>query len=79
MESLGGDEERRIPRGVRLGRMQRLLLLTAFVLLLTLGTLLRAQDAREARWWKGNTHTHTLWSDGDAAPEVAADWYSSHG
>jgi S1-C subfamily serine protease len=59
--------------------MQRLLLLTAFVLLLTLGTLLRAQDAREARWWKGNTHTHTLWSDGDAAPEVAADWYSSHG
>ena len=31
------------------------------------------------RWLKGNTHTHTLWSDGDAAPEVVADWYRSHG
>ena len=20
-------------------------------------------------WYKGNTHTHTLWSDGDATPE----------
>ena len=33
----------------------------------------------EARWWKGNTHTHTLWSDGDGAPELAADWYRSNG
>lgn len=31
------------------------------------------------RWYKGNTHTHTLWSDGDAAPEVVADWYKAHG
>jgi hypothetical protein len=31
------------------------------------------------RWWKGNTHAHTLWSDGDAAPELVADWYRSHG
>ncbi len=30
-------------------------------------------------WFKGNTHTHTLWSDGDAAPEQVADWYTSHG
>lgn len=29
------------------------------------------------RWVKGNTHTHTLWSDGDAAPELAVDWYAS--
>lgn len=33
----------------------------------------------EARWWKGNTHTHTLWSDGDGAPELVADWYASNG
>lgn len=33
----------------------------------------------EARWWKGNTHTHTLWSDGDAAPELVADWYAGEG
>lgn len=32
-----------------------------------------------ARWWKGNTHTHTLWSDGDAAPELAAAWYRDNG
>lgn len=26
-------------------------------------------------FWKGNTHTHSLWSDGDAAPEWISDWY----
>ena len=31
------------------------------------------------RWFKGNTHTHTLESDGDATPEVVAQWYKSHG
>ncbi|GMW02055.1 MAG: hypothetical protein AMXMBFR84_31910 [Candidatus Hydrogenedentota bacterium] len=31
------------------------------------------------RWFKGNTHTHSLWSDGDAPPEVALEWYKSHG
>ncbi|MCB1009804.1 MAG: hypothetical protein KDB94_13040 [Acidobacteria bacterium] len=33
----------------------------------------------DARWYRGNTHTHTLWSDGDVAPEAAVDWYSSRG
>jgi hypothetical protein len=28
-----------------------------------------------ARWWKGNLHTHTLWSDGDDFPEMIAEWY----
>lgn len=32
-----------------------------------------------ARWWKGNLHTHTLWSDGDAFPEMVADWYREQG
>jgi hypothetical protein len=31
------------------------------------------------QWWRGNTHTHTLWSDGDGAPELVADWYRRHG
>lgn len=35
--------------------------------------------AGEPRWWKGNTHTHTWWSDGDSAPEIAAAWYREHG
>lgn len=32
-----------------------------------------------ARWFRGNTHTHTLWSDGDAAPEQVTAWYADHG
>ena len=31
------------------------------------------------RWFKGNTHAHTLWSDGDGAPELVTDWYREHG
>lgn len=36
-------------------------------------------SAGEPRWWKGNTHTHTWWSDGDSPPENAAAWYREHG
>ena len=35
--------------------------------------------AAEPRWWKGNLHTHSLWSDGDDYPEMIADWYKAHG
>ena len=31
------------------------------------------------RWWKGNTHTHTFWSDGKDYPEMVVDWYKQHG
>jgi hypothetical protein len=37
-----------------------------------------AADA-PAGWWKGNLHTHSLWSDGDDYPEMIAGWYRSHG
>ena len=30
-------------------------------------------------WWKGNLHTHTLWSDGDQFPEIVTQWYYEHG
>ena len=36
-------------------------------------------SAGAARWWKGNLHTHSLWSDGDDFPEMIADWYKRHG
>ena len=36
-------------------------------------------DPEEAKWYKGNLHTHTYWSDGDDFPEMVADWYKSHG
>jgi hypothetical protein len=38
-----------------------------------------ALAADEARWWRGNLHTHSLWSDGDDYPEMVADWYKQHG
>lgn len=31
------------------------------------------------RWFKGNLHTHSLWSDGNDYPEMIADWYRRHG
>jgi hypothetical protein len=31
------------------------------------------------RWYKGNIHTHTLWSDGDDYPEMVALWYKERG
>jgi hypothetical protein len=31
------------------------------------------------RWYKGNTHTHTLNSDGDSTPDDVAKWYREHG
>jgi predicted metal-dependent phosphoesterase TrpH len=30
-----------------------------------------------ARYYKGNLHTHSLWSDGDQFPEMIADWYAN--
>jgi hypothetical protein len=36
-------------------------------------------SAAELRWWKGNTHTHSLWSDGDQYPEMIVEWYRQHG
>jgi hypothetical protein len=44
------------------------------------GTVLAAQaPAPVLRWYKGNTHTHTLNSDGDSTPDEVVRWYRSHG
>ena len=32
-----------------------------------------------AGWFKGNLHTHSLWSDGDDFPEHITRWYKDHG
>lgn len=29
-------------------------------------------------WFKGNLHTHSLWSDGNDFPEMIVDWYVTH-
>ncbi len=31
------------------------------------------------KWYKGNLHTHSFWSDGDEYPEMILSWYKSNG
>jgi hypothetical protein len=46
-----------------------------FPLLLLASTIL----AEDLRWFKGNTHTHSLWSDGNDFPDAIAAWYKERG
>lgn len=34
---------------------------------------------RQTHWFKGNLHTHSLWSDGNDFPEMICEWYKKHG
>lgn len=52
-----------------------MVLATICVVSLSSGARAQTSDEVAARWWKGNTHTHTLWSDGNAAPELVTSWY----
>ncbi|WP_420388283.1 histidinol-phosphatase [Roseivirga sp.] len=36
------------------------------------------QNEEKQQWFKGNLHTHTYWSDGDAFPEMVLQWYKSN-
>ncbi len=51
-------------------------------LLLTAPKLAHCDEAipadPEPRWWKGNIHTHSLWSDGNDFPEMISEWYRTH-
>ena len=38
-----------------------------------------AVDRASWRWYKGQTHTHTLESDGDSTPEEVTRWYQERG
>ncbi len=55
----------------------------ALLVALWLSSITHAADpvATDAppRWWKGNLHTHTLWSDGNDFPEMVAEWYRDRG
>lgn len=50
-----------------------------FLTLLISLTQSQAFDYDTTTWFKGNTHTHSLWSDGNDFPEMIIDWYKSHG
>ena len=38
-----------------------------------------APESTQGRWFKGNTHTHTVNSDGDSTPDEVVRWYREHG
>lgn len=56
-------------------------LLAAAAILATAATTAGAQEPAQPalRWFKGNTHTHTLNSDGDSPPDVVVRWYRENG
>lgn len=54
----------------------------SFLLIITLCMVIICTSAGVVRsdiWVKGNTHSHTTLSDGDASPEDAVKWYKNHG
>jgi hypothetical protein len=46
------------------------------IVLLLLGAMSVANA--QAKWFRGNVHTHTLNSDGDSPPDSVARWYRDH-
>jgi predicted metal-dependent phosphoesterase TrpH len=66
---------------MRAGLRVSLLLVLVLTLWLGASALEGAYEARQTstRWYKGNTHTHTLNSDGDSSPDEVARWYREHG
>lgn len=73
--------------------MSRILSAALGTLLITLGIGLSACDLSDpnvndqegppvdagSTWWKGEIHSHSVWSDGDDYPEMIADWYKENG
>lgn len=39
----------------------------------------QAAAAAKGTWFKGNTHTHSLWSDGNDFPDMIGSWYKERG
>ena len=37
-----------------------------------------SQNQANEKWYKGNTHTHTVHSDGDSTPADVVRWYKGH-
>ena len=52
-------------------------LIVLLVLAFTVGSTAFTQT--KLRWYKGNTHTHTVNSDGDSTPDDVVKWYRENG
>jgi len=53
--------------------------LIAIAILFTIVGCIKQKPSSHKKWFKGNLHTHSYWSDGDEFPEVVMDWYKSNG
>ncbi len=51
--------------------------LLIFTVAISCGEKPKIETDTVQRWYKGNLHTHSYWSDGDEFPEVILDWYKS--
>jgi len=61
-------------------RSVALLVAVAALLLAAIrGPAAQVGSTGSGRWYKGNTHTHTLNSDGDSTPDEVTTWYRAHG
>ena len=49
------------------------------ILILTFVLIHWLAQSQSLKWYKGNTHTHSLWSDGNDFPEMIMNWYKSNG
>lgn len=54
-------------------------MIPALGLLIGLLIVSSAVSADELPQYRGNLHTHSLWSDGDDYPEMIGKWYRDHG
>lgn len=52
---------------------------SALLLLALTSLVFTATAADSSRWWRGNLHTHSLWSDGDDFPEMITEFYQTNG
>lgn len=62
----------------QLYRLQPVIVCTCLVLSFFACQTPAEEAVLEKKWYKGNLHTHSYWSDGDEFPEVIMDWYKSH-
>lgn len=65
----------------RLSKICKFIAACLLLLVATNGNSVLAKDGDGVapRWFKGNLHTHSLWSDGNDYPEMIIQWYKDNG
>ena len=46
-----------------------------FLLHVQLSAAFQHESKTDGKWYKGNLHTHSLWSDGNDFPDMIVSWY----